>query len=128
MDAELKRLRLPITEKKEYATEIYPLISNWLSYSIDTVKTDKILQHLAEIKREMNDAQGKNEFWLLVMDNIMTFVKNERKGRYYWDKLNARNSQMAVNLKWLYRGEICGKKIIVWAANYHISKYSGHYA
>jgi erythromycin esterase-like protein len=42
--------------------------------------------------------------------------------------MNIRDRQMAINLKWLAENKYAGKKIIVWAANYHISKFNGHYS
>ena len=35
--------------------------------------------------------------------------------------------QMARNLQWLADTKFAGEKMIVWAQNYHISKYSGHF-
>ncbi len=42
--------------------------------------------------------------------------------------MNTRDEQMALHLKWLNEVKYATDKIIVWAHNYHISKYSGHYS
>jgi erythromycin esterase len=41
----------------------------------------------------------------------------------WWSSQNMRERQMADNIVWLLSEKFKGEKIIVWAANYHISKF-----
>ncbi|MBO9199403.1 MULTISPECIES: erythromycin esterase family protein [Niastella] len=127
IDSMLKTLQAPITAQKEYATDIYPLISNSLKYLTDSVKFGKCINYFKEIKQQLINA-GSNEFWTLQIDNQLTLINDLRLLKdHYWEAMNLRDSMMAVNLNWLTEVKYAGKKIIVWAHNYHVSKYSGHY-
>jgi erythromycin esterase-like protein len=48
-------------------------------------------------------------------------------GLDYFQRMAIRDRQMARNLDWLATHLYPREKIIVWAHNYHISKYNGHY-
>jgi erythromycin esterase-like protein len=130
LDAALKRLQAPITVQQNYSTDIYPLISTWYNYTKDSVTLEKCIQYIKEIKQQLGSGSESNGFWPMITDNQLAFIEQMRRFRVkneYWKHMNVRDSQMAVNLKWLSEVKYAGKKIIVWAHNYHISKYGGHY-
>lgn len=130
LDKELKRVQAPITAKPEYATAIYPLLSKWYRHQKDSAVLDKCISYAKEIQQQLGDEKESNGFWPLVADNLLTFIEEIRSMKFssnYWHHKNLRDSQMAVNLKWLTEVKYAGKKIIVWAHNYHVSKYGGHY-
>ncbi|THU34907.1 erythromycin esterase family protein [Niastella caeni] len=127
LDSVLKRWQLPITNSKEYATDIFPLISHWYNYTKDSVQLTKCLNYLKEIKKQMEQRKVPDAFWTLVIDSMIANIKNYMPIKDYWLKMNIRDRQMAINLKWLTEEKFSGKKIIIWAHNYHISKYGGHY-
>jgi erythromycin esterase len=128
LDSKLKTLQAPITTQQDYPAEIYPLISKWNSYTTDSVMTAKCLNYLTEIKRQLINARESNDFWPLLIDNALAHFKERRLYKdHYWQSMNIRDSMMAVNLKFLTEVKYAGKKIIVWAHNYHVSKYAGHY-
>lgn len=127
LDSVLKKWQLPITNSKEYATGIFPLISHWYNYTKDSVQLAKCLDYLKEIKKQMEQLKAPDAFWTLVVDSKIANIKNYMPIKAYWQKQNVRDRQMAMNLKWLTEEKFSGKKIIIWAHNYHISKYGGHY-
>ncbi len=45
-----------------------------------------------------------------------------KKNKTGYEKYEERDAQMGLNLDWLVRNNLAGKKVIVWAANFHISK------
>ncbi|MBL7776622.1 MAG: erythromycin esterase family protein [Saprospiraceae bacterium] len=66
------------------------------------------------------------DFWIKVVENLIAahtqfFLRKTN----YWASMNARDAQMARNLDWLCRVKYPQEKIIVWAHNYHISKFAG---
>jgi erythromycin esterase-like protein len=79
------------------------------------------------MKVEVMDRLGKNSFWVYYLDNQVSMLKDLGSDLSYWDKANQRDEQMATNLRWLLEEKYKNEKIIVWAANGHVSKYSGHY-
>lgn len=130
LDSALKRLQVPITAQANYSTEIYPLISKWYNHTKDSVMIGKCINYIKEIKQQIGDRKENNGFWPLVIDNLLSFIEQMRTYKLkteYWRHMNVRDSQMAVNLKWLSEVKYAGKKIIVWAHNYHVSKHGGHY-
>jgi erythromycin esterase-like protein len=130
LDSVLKRQQAPITERPNYQTEIYPLISKWYNHVKDTVMIEKCITYIKEIKQQLGNIKESNGFWPLIADNLLAFIEQMRTIRLkneYWKHMNVRDSQMAINLKWLSEVKYAGKKIIVWAHNYHVSKYGGHY-
>jgi erythromycin esterase len=69
-----------------------------------------------------------NDYWMMIIDNLIKLnLQFKYRKADYWKSYNLRDEQMASNLKWLCEIKYPDKKIIIWAANYHISKYNSHY-
>lgn len=132
LDSVLRQLNLPITQTDRYASEILPLLNNWYKYAGDTTTMDKIINYYEQIKGQLLDKVGRTNFLIMVIDNLITESKEYRtreKGHTLnFQDRNLRDLQMALNLRWLAEVQFPGEKIIVWAHNYHVSKYAGHYA
>jgi erythromycin esterase len=130
LDSLLRNLKLPITLTPEYATEVRPCLENWAKNLKDSVLNNKYLGYLAEIKEELRQRLPENDFWLQLMNNL---VSEDLQYQHlnivtdHWKMLNIRDRRMALNLTWLNEFKYAKEKIIVWAHNYHVSKYSGHY-
>ena len=129
LDSVLKKIKAPITALPGYSSEIFKLITNWYSYSNDTANLNKINSYLLLIQKQLTDSLGLNNFWSILCENLQG---NNLKFHYtLTDKIKAsqiRDSLMAMNLKWLTEIKFANKKIIVWAANMHIHKFSGHFS
>jgi erythromycin esterase-like protein len=128
LDSELRRLRLPLTLSPQYASEVLPAITSWGKNLKDSALNNKYLGFLLRIKSELGEKLPQDDFWLLLMDNLAAEDREfQMNGSDHWGTYNTRDRQMALNLEWLNAVKYKKEKIIVWAANYHISKYSGHY-
>jgi erythromycin esterase-like protein len=127
-DSLLTALKLPITKIPEYRSEIFPLLNVWYNYTKDNITCDRIISTYEEIKKQMLTKLSADDFWVQTVKNLIqqnTEFRNWKQD--YWKDMNTRDRQMADNLKWLAETKYPGEKIIVWAHNYHVSKYAGHY-
>jgi erythromycin esterase len=130
LDSVLQKINIPITKSSEYKPQILPVLKSWYKYSKqeDGDTTNQIIGYLSEIKKQMLERMPSDDFWIMVVENlIQENIEFKNYGRDYWKALNTRDKQMAINLKWLSDVKYSKDKIIVWAHNYHASKYSGHY-
>ncbi len=53
---------------------------------------------------------------------IDSYQAGSKKGKVGFEKYSDRDTHMAFNLRWLMENSLAGKKVIVWAANFHIAK------
>ena len=130
LDSILRSLKLPITLLPDYSTGIFPLI-DFLPHQMGVI-TDSIYNkrdiYLTMAKKQLSEKVPANNLWLMIIDNLVQLnLEFKYRKSDYWKSLNIRDQQMALNLKWLCEQKYPGKKIIVWAHNYHISKYNSHY-
>jgi erythromycin esterase-like protein len=126
LDSVIRVLQLPVAGSGGYESEILPELDHWALHVKDSVLNNKYLAHLARIKQELKEKLPVGSFWLQLIDNL------EAEDREYttlgvfaeWTShMNTRDRQMAANLKWLTETKYPKEKIIVWAHNYHISKF-----
>jgi erythromycin esterase-like protein len=128
LDSVCRDLKLPITTLPEYDSEIFSLLTTWYNYTKDSVTADKIISTYREIKKQMLKKLTADNFWVQTVENLIQQNIQFRNWKQdYWKDMNTRDRQMATNLKWLVQTKYPNEKIIVWAHNYHISKYAGHY-
>lgn len=131
LDSVLRSINSEISQKSNYATSIIPQIDSLTRLSAmqkDEAFYNTVLDYLHEIKDALSLKLGKDNFWTLVSENLIStanefkYIKaSPSKGQ------NARDLQMARNLSWLNKIKYPNEKIIVWAQNWHISKFSGNY-
>ncbi|RBL89006.1 erythromycin esterase family protein [Chitinophaga flava] len=128
LDSTIRRLKLSITLSENYQTEVVNVMKNWGKNIKDTSLNNRYLGYLTRIKAELKEQVAPNDFWLLLVDNLMAEnVEFQAIGTNYWKESNTRDTQMAMNLTWLAKHKYANEKIIVWAHNYHVSKYAGHF-
>ena len=132
LDSVLRNLSLPIVKQSNYFSEILPLINDLVSkYWFQRPEVSAFInctKFLTIIKHQISDQLDSNNFWNLVVDNLISF-SNELLN-LKTEILNSntisntiRDSQMFLNMKWLIQAKYPKQKIIVWAANRHIAKY-----
>ncbi len=127
-DSVIKDSQIPISKDNEYSSTILPQITKWYTYVSDSVQMNKINLHLLQIKNELSKIKQSNDFWLLVIDNLISQnIQAMNSKNNYLISQNIRDSQMAQNLIWLVKYKFPNEKIIVWGHNYHISKYGGNF-
>jgi erythromycin esterase len=127
LDSILKNKGLQITRQANYSIQILPLLNASLQWPYDPPKNiadvDICLENLKLIQYQLRSKTDKNDFWPLVLDNLIQQVK--------WVKyrndtgkpdFNARDIQMAKNLTWLIENKYKGQKIIVWGASMHLAR------
>ena len=90
---------------------------------------DKLLEQLNIIKSEISSRIESNSYWKILIDNLVeTTIQMRYHSSDFYRASNARDIQMAKNLKWLATYKFPNEKIIVWAHNYHISKFGGNFS
>lgn len=132
IDSVLRKLNLPITKREDYKSNTLSLIDSVSKFSIerkDNLFYDKLLEQLNIIKSEISSSLEIDNFWNVLVDNLIAMT-TQKKYRYtdYYKSSNARDFQMANNIKWLIKYKYPNEKIIVWAHNYHISKFGGNFS
>lgn len=130
LDSVLRSLKLPLTLLPNYSSEIFPLI-NFLPHikvEISDSIYDKRDFYLLLAKKQLNEKLPAHNFWSIILDNLLQLnLQFKYQKTDYYKYSNLRDQQMALNLKWICEQKYPNKKIIVWAHNYHISKYNSHY-
>ncbi|SFO28117.1 Erythromycin esterase homolog [Chitinophaga sp. YR627] len=126
LDSLMRGWQLPVTRDTAYQSAILPLLKSWGMQLKDTALNGRYVRNLERIRRELSQQLPEKDFWLLYIDNLIALNKSGTAKSYY-ERLGARDSQMAVNLEWLLRNKYPNEKIIVWAHNYHVSKDSYKY-
>jgi len=128
LDSVLRGMELPITKQPDYATSILPFLESWSNHITDDILNTKVTTYLTEIKSQLLTVLPNTDFWVMTVDNlIQKNLQFRNLGKDYWKDMNTRDRQMAANLDWLVNVQYANQKIIVWAHNYHISKFAGHY-
>jgi erythromycin esterase-like protein len=127
LDSVMRILNLPITKQSDYVTSILPAIDSlrlyyWLTPTEDNYS--RCGNYLRQIKSEIGKKLDKNNFWVIVIDNLIQENLEYGTKKEYKKSGNTRDLQMANNLKWLADYKYSSDKIIVWAANAHIAKYA----
>lgn len=132
LDSVLKHWDLPIVKNVDYASAVVPTIDSLIDVKTRFVRSagfyTRCDNYLKEIRRQTGEKLSTNEFWIMVIDNLiqynLEFQAITNKDRFV--SMNTRDFQMAQNLKWLTETKYRGEKIIVWAANEHVAKYAAH--
>ena len=131
LDSALRAMDLPVTKTGDYATTVVPIFDTLTRYILAQKKTaffDNAVTQLTSIRSEINSKGESNGFWGQVVDNLIHEALEFKYLLSDYDKgRNERDVQMAHNLQWLCSVKYPDQKIIVWAQNFHVSKYSGHY-
>jgi erythromycin esterase len=127
LDSVFRHLNLPITNNTNYASAILPTLDS-LEYGDFTKLKESFYircdNYLKQIKTQAAKKLGKDDFWMQTIDNlIQASIGYQTKGTDFIQSINARDYQMAQNLKWICDVKFPKEKIIVWAANVHIAKF-----
>jgi erythromycin esterase len=128
LDSILTANRLPITRRPDYKSEIVPTLILWGSSVKDSTRNHRFLDNLTAMQHQLDSALGPGTIWSQAIANFLV-------DDYYWanptldyyKRSALRDRQMAQNLRWLAKVKYPDTKIIVWAHNYHLEKYNGHY-
>lgn len=64
---------------------------------------------------------------LVLLDNMIAWSQQLLNKKDFTEMVNLRDTRMSETLKWLCKTKFPNEKIIVWAANFHISKNMGQF-
>ena len=128
LDSVFQSLSLGIAQKSDYRSVILPTIIDstrkWVyTQPKDTLGLHNCLGLLSTIKNEMVMKTGPEDFWVRVLDNMISLA-NVIKGTVATGHITGgeRDIAMAKNLQWLIDHKFKDQKIIVWAADAHVIK------
>jgi erythromycin esterase len=127
LDSMMRSLKLSVTRQPDYQQIIATLDSlQYLSYlRKDTNHLNRCSIILKQIKTEIQQKLEKDDFWSMVVDNLIASTDQYHGRSTFVESNNIRDLQMATNLRWLSKTRFAGDKIIVWAANQHVAKFKG---
>jgi hypothetical protein len=124
MDSMMRVAKLPIVADPGYANEISPIIRTWFTTLTDPIKFDKCLGYFKEIRDQFREKLGKDDFWTVVAENMVQFDLLMHDQKLHIGNVDAiRDPKMAINLRWVMDKKFPHEKMIVWAANVHITKW-----
>lgn len=112
---ELKRKMNNINSQKIVSIADSFLIAKRNGKSLTKEKIDFLRSNLKELDSLLSVAEVHEDFWKKAVENLLSYTNLTYENR---------DKQMAENLKWLATKAFPAQKIIVWAANAHIIKYT----
>jgi erythromycin esterase-like protein len=88
----------------------------------DSASLKNFQRQLAQIETELMRQGLSKEYEMQVFQSLQSqvFLMLSRNGSNMRAGMQERDKQMAENLHWLMNHQLAGKKVIVWAASYHI--------
>ncbi len=129
IDSIIRLYQLPISRQADYISELLPAMRLTWPSAKDSSSFAKRRTIYYQVLQEMEQSSEVPAIWKLLMKNMIVFntLALQDLKKDYWERKNMRDHQMAENLNWLATQKFPNERIIVWAHNYHISKYAGHY-
>ena len=128
IESDLNSYDIPFVSTKSFGTQLLPVLKALVenpyptevdksSYPLAILQLDTLLQGLK--------VRGKvNTITFMVLSNLQSSMTLMLRNDYF-GKMQIRDSMMAENLAWLSDVKFAEKKIVVWAASYHIAKCEG---
>ncbi len=131
LDSVLRELEIPITKTTTYQSGVLPLLEILVTKFGYQLPSNDFFSACGDtleiIKEEVNSKMPGDRFWSLVIDNLIAFNKEESYlKKDEWEAESIRDKQMFLNLQWIIHSKYPNQKVIVWAANNHIAKYTNN--
>lgn len=131
LDSVLRQADIPITKQANYQLEVIPLLETLVTKFGHQRPSNDFFSECGKalqiIKAQWKSKAAGTDFWSLLIDNLIAFneeesnLKNDR-----WKAESIRDKQMYLNLKWLLQAKYANKKVIIWAANNHVARYTNN--
>lgn len=127
LDSVVRINGLSILKESDYSkfkTIVSDLISKEYNHQPKNSDKDLFFTTLDKIRIQLELTGHSNvQFWLQELKSLKGNAKSVWAAKSnIRESINQRDRQMADNLLWLIQHKFKNKKIIVWAANYHIAK------
>ena len=124
--------QIAFLQTQEYRNYFLPHIDSLLHYSQkqsfirDEQRIQQLLNNLDMIASQLEVKEEEDHFWRKVLESVraQTQIMVYRKQNNFLKAGTFRDEHMAKNLYWLLNNVYKNEKLIVWAANSHINKYS----
>lgn len=127
LDSVFRKLDLPVTRELDYATYLAAIDSLRFSYGnlkIPSSHYERWEQKFQRLHSEMITILPSENYWVTIIDNLLSEINSFQLDEDSRFAKSTRDRQMAANLLWLTKYRYPTEKIIVWAANYHVARYS----
>lgn len=129
LDSVLRKLEIPIVQSANYHSELLPQLHTLVTKFGYQIPTQDFFRDCGNtlniIKEQVRSKIPDHSFWSMVIDNLIAFNREEYNFKQdKWKAETIRDKQMALNLKWIIQSKYPHQKVIVWAANNHVSNYS----
>jgi erythromycin esterase len=124
IDKYLQQTEIKFVQTKAYKDEFLPAVESLAKMLLGGKDAElKVLDEHSSLVLSQLSAHSNQYEWLL-LKNIQTYAAVTRSiGNGNMREANKiRDKQMAENLEWLVKNKFPEEKVIVWAANFHISK------
>ncbi|GAO42503.1 erythromycin esterase family protein [Flavihumibacter petaseus] len=127
LDSCFRAWELPITKAPDYNSAVLPFLDSLgkkMTYQ-DPGNFPRIDGYLRIIREQAIQGGKADEYGLLLINSMIAErIQYQYLRSDYHQSFNARDVQMADNLRWLATKKYSGEKIIVWAANGHVGRYA----
>lgn len=131
LDSFLVASGIPVTNTAEYKS-LVPYFYTITHYSgrqqtyPNIQEINNLIKLTDTILAQLNSCPNIDSFWLMAVKTFQSACKHQllRGSRAYASTFIERDKQMADNLAWLSTVKYPNEKLIVWAANGHISRNS----
>jgi erythromycin esterase len=131
IDSLAREYKIEIRNNETLFTDILSSIKTLSNPMLCTAESKSFYQNtltnLTELKNEFKEKKGIENIACALIDNLIAFAQQLLKKSDFTTMVNIRDIQMAETLKWLCKVKFPNEKVIIWAANYHISKNMGHF-
>lgn len=127
LDSVFKKWDLPVTKETNYTEYLTTLDSLRFSYGNRKVPAsdyDRWQGRFQRLRDELGKVLAADDYWITVLDNLLSEIVSFQLDENSQLAKRSRDHQMAANLLWLTQHKYANEKIIVWAANYHVARYS----
>lgn len=128
IEPDLNSFNIPFVSTKSYGTQLLPvlqaLVENPYPAEVDKSNYPLAILQLDTLLQGLKIKGKANTMTYMVLSNLQSSMEVMLRNDYF-GKMQIRDSMMAENLSWLSDVKFAGKKIIVWAASYHIAKCEG---
>lgn len=128
IDSSWRALELPVTKRPDYNSRILPLISEMLRNYFKRMEHkemfDQAIGCLDTIRQEIAVKTQPGSYDRLIADNLYHLANELKLADNRTASNEARDEQMTRNMEWLAKRKFPNEKIIVWAANGHVMKYT----
>jgi erythromycin esterase len=127
IDSFLNASAIAFASTTPYKTSLLPLLQNFVQppYPLnpDSLLYVKAIKQIDTVLLQLNEKGKQNELLTNALGSLQSNMRRLLQKADYLARMEDRDKQMAENLAWLTDVKYSKRKVIVWAASYHIAKW-----